>query len=82
MKLEKDSAGGFIQVFFAKNGGISEAQSVKYKYGDNFASTDGEFVEFVIDMSQNELWNGTVTKLRIDPFNGNGSFSIDYIMFE
>ncbi len=35
--------------------------------------------EIVADMSQNPNWHGTITGIRIDPFNTNGTFGIDYV---
>jgi hypothetical protein len=39
----------------------------------------GVWTEIVADMSQNPNWAGTITGIRVDPFNANGSFGIDYI---
>jgi len=44
-------------------------------------TTDGEFVEYTFDMATNPLWAGTVTGIRFDPHNKNGSFAVDYIRF-
>ena len=34
-----------------------------------------------IDLTEKNLWNGTVTAFRFDPSNNNGVFSFDYIRF-
>jgi hypothetical protein len=44
---------------------------------------DGEWEEYVLDLSKNINWNGIVRRIRIDPIReGNGAgFGIDYIRF-
>lgn len=44
---------------------------------------DGEWREYILDLSNNEKWNGIIRRLRIDPVQqGNGDgFGIDYIRF-
>jgi hypothetical protein len=39
----------------------------------------GGWNEIVADMSKNPNWRGTITGIRIDPFNAYGSFGIDYV---
>lgn len=41
---------------------------------------DNEFHEYVVDLSVNSLWSGSVNTLRLDPGNGpSGRFEVDYI---
>lgn len=42
--------------------GLSEKRSNRFKF-----INDGEFHEYMIDLSQNAEWKGTITDLRIDP---------------
>ena len=43
------------------------------------ASSNGEFVTFVYDMSANSAWTGTLQQIRFDPFDAPGTIEIDYI---
>ena len=69
-----------IEVFFATTTetGLSQDKSTSAVISGN--STD-EFVEYVLDFSENEKWTGTVTTIRVDPMSCGGSFDIDYIRF-
>ena len=43
---------------------------------------DGQWHTVTVDLSQNTLYNGTVTQIRIDPTqNGSGCFEIDKLRF-
>lgn len=44
-------------------------------------TTDGQFHDYLVDMSANSEWRGTVNSLRIDPTGdgASGHFEIDYI---
>ncbi len=74
-ETEKD----VFQVFWASTeaGGISAENSAKV----TISTKDEDFKEYTIDLSSVENWRGTVTRLRIDPINGMGAVSIDYIRF-
>lgn len=55
-----------LQALFVRTTGMWSADlCVNMK---QYAASE-EFVPHVIDMSENPYWNGTVTKLRIDPFH-------------
>jgi hypothetical protein len=73
---------GTFQMYFTTNEdpGLSENKSVSsiYKVSD---LNDGEIYPLTIDLSKNSYWKGTVNKLRIDPFNSENEFFIDYIVF-
>ena len=68
-------------VFFArtddKNWGSGKRFDIAMSTGDK------EFKEYIVDLSQNELWKGTVTRFRVDPVNGTaeGTLYIDSIEF-
>ena len=40
-----------------------------------------EFVEYIVDFSENEYWTGTITGIRLDIFHCAGDYEIDYIRF-
>lgn len=42
-------------------------------------STNGEIIEIEFDMSSNDNYYGTIEKIRFDPFEAVGTFTIDYI---
>jgi len=65
-----------LQVFFKTSASdyYSEDKSVWLTF-----STLGRWDEIVADLSQNPNWRGTITGIRIDPFNAYGPFGIDYI---
>lgn len=68
-----------IQVFFQTKAmsQMNEQASERIYLASN--DTNGEFVEFTFDFSDNKDWKGVLTGLRLDPFHGMGSYSIDYI---
>lgn len=70
-----------LVVYFASSaGGLSESRTFKKSIEQ---SSNGEFVEYVFDVSEHKDWTGKITKIRIDPFNNvPGSFEIDYVRFE
>jgi len=58
--------------------GYSEARSVHTSIEK---SSNGQFVEYIFDMSDKVDWTGTITQIRVDPFDLEGDFEIDYIRF-
>ncbi len=73
--------GKFFQMFFAFTGqNYNEPQSVKHYY-DVSKMKEGQVYEFVIDLSENKLWSGIVSKLRVDYFDAMIEGKIDYIRF-
>ena len=47
----------------------------------NSAYSSQKTIEFTFDMTEKAGWNGTITELRIDPANTEGTFELDYIRF-
>lgn len=75
----KTSANGEGQIFFTTlaSPDWSEQQSI------HFAVTgDGEYHEYMIDLSAVPTWNDIVTQIRLDPLDNRGEFAIDYIRIE
>ena len=79
-KTEENAAQFGISVYFATDkAGLAESRTFK-RYIEQ--SSNGEFVEYSFDLQNHEEWKGTITKIRLDPFNNvPGSFEIDYIRF-
>ncbi len=79
ISFKTDAYSPHIQIYFQTKAmsEMNERASVKLASGIN--DTKGKYVEYVFDMSQNADWRGTLTGLRLDPFHGNGTYSVDYI---
>lgn len=72
--IPKDST---MQLFFVKNGGMTEADSIKIT-----SQTDGE-QEFVFKVGEHAGWDSSVTELRLDPVDrANVTFTIQSIILE
>ncbi|MEG2688695.1 MAG: hypothetical protein RSA24_05955 [Clostridia bacterium] len=78
MKLKE-----IIQIFFKTGTDLNYTgeKNVAMLLGATKPSTDGKVVEYVIDMTENKLWGGYITGIRVDPFNNQGIFKIDYVRF-
>ena len=65
-----------LQVYFKTSTSdyYSEDKSVRLSF-----PAWGIWTEIVAEMSQNPNWGGTITGIRVDPFNTNGPFGIDYV---
>ncbi|MBQ8578817.1 MAG: glycoside hydrolase family 99-like domain-containing protein [Clostridia bacterium] len=61
------------------DGTMSESMTIKAQ----LSSTDSgdEWETYRIDLTDNPGWQGTIKKLRFDPFNAVGTMEIDYIRF-
>ena len=79
ISYKTDAKTPHLQVFFQTKAmsDMNEAASERIYLSSN--DTDGKFVEFTLDFSNNELWKGILTALRIDPYHGMGTYSIDYV---
>ncbi len=64
------------QIFFTTSQSASFAEENSVKLTPAY---DGEYHSEVIDLSESDFWNGTVTKIRIDPFNITNVDDIMYI---
>lgn len=66
-----------VQLFWGVNGsGFSSTRRLNASYTGN-----GNWQVVSFDVGMHNLWNGTITELRLDPVNGfaNVPFEIDYI---
>lgn len=82
MKYDVEKEGSHIELFFTTDTNTTADQAKSLRFPLEGTSSNGEFVEYVFDCTQNTYWNGTVTSVRIDPISGNGSFEIDYIRIQ
>ncbi len=68
-----------IQVYFNNGSGLSEAASVKL---DVLPTSNGEYVDYTLDMSTCDAWKDIITYFRIDTLQGlEGEFWIDSVEF-
>ena len=69
------------QMFFVtdKSGNWSEDKSFRFKHEST--DSDGEWMTYSVDLTENPTWIGTVKQLRFDPFNAVGTMEVEYIRF-
>ena len=68
-----------IQVYFDNGSGLSEAASVKLEV---LPSSNGEYVDYTLDMGACEAWKNIITYFRIDTLQGlEGEFWLDSVEF-
>ena len=70
-----------FKIYFAtdKQNSLSEWKSIQIPLEGS--STDGEWVTYTVDLTKCAPWQDTITYLRIDPFDSQGTFDIDYLRF-
>ena len=69
----------YLQVYYDNGAGLAEARSKRVEIGQN---SNGEYIEYRLDMTESEGWNGIITYFRIDPFNNlSGEVWIDSVEF-
>jgi putative heme degradation protein len=71
----KVSSGAWAQLFFVTDtdSRYDEAKSLRFRI-----QGDGEFHDYVLDMSAVQGWQGAITQLRLDP-EEPANVEIDYI---
>ena len=77
-----ENKGEFQLVVYFKSsaGGLSEGRTYRAELEQ---TSNGEYIEYSFDLSSNADWTGTISGLRIDPFNNvPGEFWIDWIRFQ
>lgn len=77
VRIRNGTAGTGAQILWANDqGGIAPERSKAF----TISASDSEFQTYVLDMSGEPNWTGTITRLRIDPVgNETGPIEIDYI---
>jgi WD40 repeat protein len=70
------SAGDSAQLFFitSSDKNYDETKSLRFT-----VSGDSNFHTYVLDMSTISGWKGTITQIRLDPIETQGTFQVDYI---
>lgn len=72
----KTTAGKWAQLFFVTemDGAYNEAKSLRFA-----VQGDGEFHEYVLDMSKVKGWQSAITQIRLDPTEVPANIEIDYV---
>ena len=70
-----------LQVFFRTSDQPSFSENKSAKIVLQPGNSNGEFIEYELDFSNNSAWKGTITQIRIDPFNAYGDYALDYVKF-
>jgi len=74
MRTSITGSGNYAQLFWGTAGAFSEANSIR------FGQTDGEWHEYLFDMTLEADWTNTNMRVRLDPFQVTGqTFEVDYI---
>ncbi|MEQ8715662.1 MAG: RHS repeat-associated core domain-containing protein, partial [Cyclobacteriaceae bacterium] len=79
--LENNSSATFAQLFFSTVASPSFSESKKVHFT---IEANSSYHTYYIDVDDNDLWTGTIRRIRIDPGHGvpTGSFKIDEISLE
>lgn len=75
MKNSSKSSCATIYFMTSSDTAFSEVNSVKTIIN----SVDGGYTDYIFDMYKNANWKGTLRRLRVDPIDVVGDFSVDYI---
>lgn len=74
MRTTITTSTNYAQLFWGPNGSFSEANSIR------FGGSDGEWHEYLFDMTLAAAWTNSNMRLRLDPFQVTGqTFEVDYI---
>lgn len=65
-------------IFFTAPGGSFNGNDVVTVRTEGLSS-DGNIIELEFDMAEHPNWDGTIGRIRFDPFEAEGTCSIDYI---
>lgn len=79
ISYKTDAKNPHLQVFFQTKAMSDMNEKASERVYLDTSDTDGKFIEVTLDFSNNELWQGILTALRVDPYHGNGTYSIDYV---
>jgi hypothetical protein len=77
LRARRSGGTGDAKLYFATDTepAMSEDKAVAFELPD-----DGDFHEVTLDMTGEPKWVGTITQLRLDPFeSGEGDVAIDYV---
>ena len=81
IRAKNETNNGNMMFFFARTDDKSWGGGKRFDI--TMSTGDRDFKEYIVDVSQNELWKGTVTQFRVDPVSGTpeGTLYIDSIEF-
>ena len=78
MKNKVEAERGSVGIYFTTpNGSWSQDRYVSKRLAA--LDTGDEYYTYVLQMDVNRFWTGTITQLRLDPYDALGTFDIDYI---
>ena len=80
-KTDENNGEFKLVVYFKSSaGGLAESRTFR---ADLEKSSNGEYIEYTFNLADHKDWTGTISQIRVDPFNNvPGEFWIDYIRFE
>lgn len=80
IRLKNTSNGNEAKFYWitTSNTQWNETKSISFTTTRN----DTDFKEYIIDLTNNSNWTGTLKQIRFDPPGSSGSVSIDYIKLE
>lgn len=73
-----ESTGITSSIFFAPPNGAFNGTDVVQVQTEGLSS-NGKTIEVEFDMTSNDNYAGTIGKIRFDPFEAEGTFTVDYI---
>ena len=75
IRVKNEAPLGLMYFFFIREDNTSWGGGKRYDI--NISTNDKEYKEYIIDLSSNDQWGGTVTQLRLDPVNSvDGTVSV------
>ncbi|HOV69695.1 MAG TPA: hypothetical protein PLZ84_05175, partial [Clostridia bacterium] len=79
IRMKNSTSATTADIYFTTNESPSFGDEKKVSF--NIIANDDGYTEYVIDMSVNAYWTGTLKRFRLDPNNWatSGTFSVDYI---
>lgn len=74
LRSSKTSTASVFFITSTGPGGFTSGRRTDFQ-----VEASGSFKDYVIDMSSNPYWNGTLNRLRFDPLTESGQFEVDFI---
>jgi len=78
LRLKNHTEAAWGQIFFAHDGAAMSAET-DFTYKMEPARTNGGWQDIYVPVKENELWNGTINQLRVDPTNAPGTVEFELI---
>ncbi len=70
-----------MQIYYITDTDPKWAENKCLRISHKAMSSGSEFITYTYDLTKVKEWNGKVTDLRFDPFDGIGTMEVDYIRF-